>query len=226
MELIFIGYPGSGKGTQAVFLSKKFGIPQISTGDILREAVAEKTPLGLEAKKMIEAGELVSDRIVIGLIEERLKEADAKKGFILDGFPRTIRQAQEFDRILHKINRSVQAVLSLQVSKKRIFERLTSRRVCSECNYVYNLIFSPPPDNGICKSCGKSATFFQRKDDSEETVKHRMDVYEELTRPLMDYYNSQGKLVQIDGSLNIEKVREHILTKLAAIEKYHDSSTQ
>ncbi|KAA3618150.1 MAG: adenylate kinase [Calditrichaeota bacterium] len=211
MELIFIGYPGSGKGTQASYLAEKYGIPQISTGDILRKAVAEQTPLGIEAKKAIDTGELVPDNVVIGMIEERLKEKDAQAGFILDGFPRTIKQAQEFDRILYKIGRYIGAVLSLEVSKRRILKRLTSRRVCSDCNHVYNLIYDPPPDSGVCVSCKKAVTFFQRKDDSESTVKHRMDVYEELTRPLKEYYDGQGKLCEVDGSLNIDKVREKII---------------
>lgn len=212
MELIFIGYPGSGKGTQASYLAEKYGIPQISTGDILRKAVAEKTPLGIEAKKAMDAGELVPDAVVIGMIEERLKEPDAVKGFILDGFPRTIKQAQEFDRILYKIDRQIEAVLSLEVSKQRIFKRLTSRRVCSNCNQIYNLIYDPPPESGICSSCNQAATFFQRDDDKEATVQHRMDVYEELTQPLKKYYDGQGKLSEVDGSLSIAKVREQILS--------------
>ncbi len=221
MELIFIGYPGSGKGTQASYLAEKYGIPQISTGDILRQAVAGKTPLGVEAKRAMDAGELVPDAVVIGMIEERLKASDAQKGFILDGFPRTIKQAQEFDRILYKIDRQIKVVLSLEVSKQRIFKRLTSRRVCSNCNHIYNLIYDPPPENGVCISCGKAASFFQRDDDKETTVQHRMDVYEELTQPLKKYYDGQGKLAEVDGSLNIEKVREQILaiTEAAGKEK-------
>ena len=210
MKLIFIGYPGSGKGTQASYLAKKHGIPQISTGDILRQAVADKTPLGIEAKKLLDKGELVSDQIVIELIEERLKEKDSQAGFILDGFPRTIKQAQEFDRILHKLGKKIDAVLSLEVSKRRIFDRLTSRRVCSNCKEIYNLIFDPPPETLVCRTCKQKVTFFQRDDDSEATVKHRMEVYDDLTRPLKDYYDAQGKLHQIDGSLNIAKVRKQI----------------
>ncbi len=215
MELIFLGYPGSGKGTQASFLSEKYDIPQISTGDILRDAVAKQTPLGLEAKKIMDRGELVPDKVVVGLIEERLKQDDAKKGFILDGFPRTTRQAQELDRILLNSNRRILCVLSLEVSRSRIIKRLTSRRVCSQCKKVFNLIFDPPPENGICPGCGGEGTIIQRPDDTEETVIHRMEVYEAQTRPLKGYYDAQGKLVSIDGSLSIQKVRDEILRKLA-----------
>ncbi len=223
MELIFIGYPGSGKGTQATLLSEKYHIPKISTGDILREAVARKTPLGLQAKKYMDAGELVPDEVVIGLVEARLKEPDAQNGFILDGFPRTVSQAQELDHLLRKMNRSITAVISLEVSKKRILERLTKRRVCVKCGRVYNLIYDPPPADGKCESCG--GEIIQRSDDREETVLHRMNVYEEQTRPLKEYYGSQGKLVHIDGSLNIEKVRDEIERKLEEIRKRDDSSS-
>lgn len=212
MELIFLGYPGSGKGTQANILSQKHGIPQISTGDILRGAVKNETPLGLEAQRFMNAGELVPDQVVIGLIEERLQEEDAVKGFILDGFPRTIAQAQELDHILHQLHREISAVINLEVSKGKIIKRLTSRRVCSGCKKVYNLIYDPPPKDGICESCG--GLIIQRKDDKEQTVLHRLEVYEEQTRPLKEYYGAQGKLVSIDGSLSVEKVRGEIENRL------------
>ncbi len=224
MELIFIGYPGSGKGTQAAILSEKYDIPKISTGDILREAVSRRTPLGLEAKKYMDKGELVPDEVVIGLIEDRLQQEDAQKGFILDGFPRTIAQAQELDRLLHKFKRSISAVISLEVSKKRIIDRLTKRRVCVQCGRVYNLIYDPPPEDGRCGVCG--GDLIQRSDDREETVRHRMEVYEEQTRPLKEYYGAQGKLILIDGSLSIEKVRDEIQRKLNEIMNSDDSSSQ
>ncbi|RMD95820.1 MAG: adenylate kinase [Calditrichaeota bacterium] len=223
MELIFIGYPGSGKGTQATILSEKYDIPKISTGDILREAVASGTPLGLKAKKYMDAGELVPDDIVIGLIEERLKQPDTKKGFILDGFPRTISQAQELDQILRKLHRSLTAVISLEVSKKRIIERLTNRRVCVKCGRVYNLIYDPPPEDGRCESCG--GELIQRSDDKEETVRHRIEVYDEQTRPLKKYYDAQGKLLPIDGSLNIDKVQDEIERKLKSLDNANDTSS-
>lgn len=217
MELIFLGYPGSGKGTQAKFLAENYKIPQISTGDILRDAVARQTPLGVEAKRYMTAGELVPDQVVIGLVDERIQERDARKGFILDGFPRTIAQAQALDRLLYKHKRSILAVLSLEVSRKRILERLTCRRVCIKCGRVFNLIYDPPPDNGNCSKCGAEKAIIQRDDDKEETVLHRMQVYEEQTRPLKEYYDLQGKLQPIDGSLSINKVREQIAGKLNQI---------
>lgn len=137
----------------------------------------------------------------------------------MDGFPRTIKQAQEFDRILHKIHRRVKIVLSLEVSKKRILMRLTSRRTCPGCNHIYNLIYDPPPQSGVCVGCNQTVSFYQREDDREETVKHRMDVYEEQTRPLKEYYDAQGKLKEVDGSLSIEKVREHIVKILTGLER-------
>ncbi len=224
MELIFIGYPGSGKGTQATYLAEKYKIPKISTGDILRDAVARETPLGLKAKKYMDAGELVPDEVVIGLIEDRLQQPDAERGFILDGFPRTISQAQELDRILSKMRRAITAVISLEVSKKRILDRLTKRRVCVRCGRVYNLIYDPPPEDGKCESCG--GDIIQRPDDREETVLHRMNVYEEATRPLKQYYDMQGKLVPVDGSLSIEKVRDEIERKLDRMRDRNDPPAQ
>lgn len=223
MELIFIGYPGSGKGTQAAILSERYQIPKISTGDILREAVARQTPLGLEAKKYMDKGELVPDEVVIGLIEDRLKQPDAQKGFILDGFPRTLAQARELDRLLHKIHKSITAVISLEVSKRRIIDRLTKRRVCLQCGRIYNLIYDPPPQDGVCGECG--GQLVQRSDDREETVLHRMEVYEEQTRPLKEYYDAQGKLISVDGSLSIEKVREQIEKKLSELNHGDDPPT-
>lgn len=213
MELIFIGYPGSGKGTQAALLSQHFGnIPKISTGDILRAAVAAKTELGMKAKLFMDAGELVPDYLIIDMVVQRISEPDSAKGYILDGFPRNIHQAQELDRVLLNYRRPIAGVLSLEIEKKKVIERLTSRRVCSKCGHLYNLISDPPPTNNSCALC--RGEIYQRSDDKPETVLHRMEVYEEATRPLKSYYGSQGKLIPIDGSLSIEKVQAEIINRL------------
>lgn len=213
MELIFIGYPGSGKGTQATLLSQHFNnIPKISTGDILRAAVAAKTDLGLKAKLFMDAGELVPDYLIIDMVVLRITEPDSAQGYILDGFPRNIYQAQELDRVLLNHRRPIAGVISLEIEKKKVIERLTSRRVCSKCGHLYNLISDPPPANNVCSGCG--GEIYQRSDDKAETVLHRMEVYEEATRPLKSYYGVQGKLIPIDGSLSIEKVHAEIINRV------------
>lgn len=213
MELIFIGYPGSGKGTQAALLSQHFNnIPKISTGDILRAAVAAKTELGLKAKLFMDAGELVPDYLIIDMVVLRITEPDSAQGYILDGFPRNIHQAQELDRVLLNHRRPIAGVISLEIEKKKVIERLTSRRVCSKCGHLYNLISDPPPANNVCSRCG--GEIYQRSDDKAETVLHRMEVYEEATRPLKAYYGVQGKLIPIDGSLSIEKVHAEIINRV------------
>jgi adenylate kinase len=216
MQLIFLGYPGSGKGTQASLLSDKFRIPRISTGDILREAVAKATELGMRAKLFMDEGELVPDEVIIGLVVERLGAPDMANGYILDGFPRTLPQARELDFLLMQhFHQQLTAVISLEVEKKKVIDRLTSRRVCGKCARVYNLHADPPPADLICETCG--GEIVQRSDDTLETVLHRMEVYEEATRPLKTYYGAQGKLIQIDGSLSVEKVNRTIESKLVAI---------
>ena len=216
MQLIFLGYPGSGKGTQASLLSEKYKIPKISTGDILREAVVKATDLGMRAKLFMDGGELVPDEVMIGLVVERLGAPDTAAGYILDGFPRTHHQAQELDYLLMQhFHQEMTAVISLEIEKKKVIERLTSRRVCKKCGRVYNLQTDPPPADMICETCGGNV--IQRSDDALETVLHRMDVYEEATRPLKNYYGMQGKLIQIDGSLSIDKVHQEIEGKLAQV---------
>ena len=208
MQLIFLGYPGSGKGTQAGLLSEEYKIPKISTGDILRAAGQAKSELGLKAKEYMDRGELVPDEVIIGLVVQRINEPDLKSGYILDGFPRTIHQAQELDRVLLDYMQEITAVISLEIEKKKVVKRLTSRRVCKKCGKLFNLLTEPPPNNNICDKCNGS--IYQRSDDTRETVLHRMEVYEELTQPLKDYYGSQGKLHQVDGNLSIDKVHADI----------------
>ncbi|MEK7728830.1 MAG: adenylate kinase [candidate division KSB1 bacterium] len=212
MELIFLGYPGSGKGTQAGLLSERYNIPKISTGDILRAAVMAKTDLGLEAKQYMDRGELVPDSVIIGLVVQRIAEPDSVRGFILDGFPRTIHQAQELDRMFLDLTRRLLAVISLEIEKKKVIARLTSRRVCAICGKLFNLETEQPPADNKCDNCGGDV--YQRSDDKPETVLHRMDVYEQQTQPLKDYYGLQGKLLQVDGNLNVEKVQAEILKRL------------
>jgi len=208
MRLIFLGAPGTGKGTQASVLAEKYDIPQISTGDILRKAVADGTELGKKAKAIMESGGLVSDDIIIGLIDERLSQDDCENGYILDGFPRTINQAKELDALL-KGKAGIDAVIYFDVSENEIVKRLTSRRTCTQCGYNHNMIYDPPVNGNKCKKCG--GTVIQRDDDKEETVRNRLVVYNEKTAPLVDYYKKQNKLYAIDGAQDVEKVRQDII---------------
>jgi len=204
MNLIFLGPPGSGKGTQAKMLVDKYGIPQISTGDILREAVKEGTPLGKEAKKYMDEGKLVPDEVVVGIVRERLKEPDCTKGFILDGFPRTIPQAEALDKTLEEMGKGIDHVLSLEVDKEELVRRLSGRRTCKKCGAMYHIIFDPPKKDGICDRCG--GELYQRDDDKEETIRERLRVYEEQTAPLIEYYRKKGLLRPIDGVGKIEEI--------------------
>ena len=208
MRTIFLGAPGTGKGTQASVLAKKYGIPQISTGDILRQAVREGTELGKKAKSILEAGELVPDDIIIALVRDRLAQPDCARGYILDGFPRTVPQAQSLDEMLGIVT-PIDAVIYFDVPEEEIIKRLTSRRTCSQCGHNYNLITDPPPADGKCRICG-GGPIIQRDDDKEETVRHRLEVYKANTEPLVDYYKKQGKLHAIDGSQDVESVRAQI----------------
>ena len=209
MNLIMLGPPGSGKGTQAKRLTERFGIPQISTGDILREAVKEGTPLGKEAKRYMDEGKLVPDEVVVGIVRERLKEPDCEKGFILDGFPRTVAQAEALDRILEEMGRKIDHVIDIEVSEDELLKRLTGRRTCKRCGAMYHIIFNPPKRDGICDQCG--GELYQRDDDEEETIKARLKVYREQTAPLIDYYEKRGLLRRIEGSGKIEEIEERIL---------------
>ena len=217
MRLILLGPPGSGKGTQGAWLSSKYGIPAISTGDILREAVRRGTELGKKAKSYMDAGELVPDDVIIGLIEERLSEPDCAKGFILDGFPRTVPQAEALEELMKRRNWPLDAVLSLEVPDEEIVRRSVNRRVCANCGRVFNLITDPPPADGKCPVCG--GEIIQRDDDNEETVRARLRVYNEQTAPLKDYYEKRGKLIRVDGVGSIEEVRSRIEAALAQVQE-------
>ncbi len=208
MRTIFLGAPGTGKGTQAAVLAEKFSIPQISTGDILRKAVKDGTELGKKAKIIMESGGLVSDDIIIGLIEERLAQTDCAAGYILDGFPRTIVQAESLDDILKDAS-PIKAVIYFDVNEDEIVKRLTSRRTCSQCGYNYNMITDPPPADNVCRICG--GTVIQRDDDKEVTVKNRLVVYKEKTEPLKKYYEKQNKLRVINGNRDVEEVRAELI---------------
>jgi adenylate kinase len=204
MNLILLGPPGAGKGTQAKMLIDAYGIPQISTGDMLREAVKNKTSLGMEAKKFMDAGQLVPDAVVIGLVEERIARPDCKNGFMLDGFPRTVPQAEELDKVLSGMGRKIDHVVSIQVPNKELLGRLTGRRTCRKCGQGYHVMFDPPKAGGKCDKCGDE--LYQRDDDNEKTVSNRLKVYEDQTKPLIDYYKGKGLLRPIDGVGSISDI--------------------
>ena len=204
MRVIFLGPPGAGKGTQARELSREWGVPQIATGEMLREAVAAGTPLGREAKRVMDSGGLVPDDVMTGLIAERLRQPDAARGFILDGFPRTIAQAEALDRLLKDLGHSLDAVLYFQVSEPELLRRLTGRRLCRRCQTAYHLVSAPPRRPGVCDRCG--GELYQRLDDSEETVRRRLEVYSRQTAPLLDYYGGRGLLSTIDGEGSVEAI--------------------
>ena len=194
MKIIMLGAPGTGKGTVASILSEKLNIPQVSTGDIFRKNIAEQTELGKLADSYISKGNLVPDDVTIKIVEDRLKQDDVKEGIILDGFPRTIKQAEELDKILEKENKKVDMVINLTTPKEEIIERIVNRRVCSnqECKTVYNIVLNPPKVEGICDKCGSK--LLQRKDDNVETVESRIDTYLKNTSPLVEYYTKQNKI--------------------------------
>lgn len=211
MNIVLLGAPGAGKGTQAKMLTEKYGIPQISTGDILRAAVANGTQLGLEAKKYMDAGDLVPDSVVIGLVKDRLGEPDTEKGFILDGFPRTVAQAEALDEELASLGKSIEAAIAVDVDPEVIVARLTSRRTCKECGAITS---TAALVGGACPVCGGEV--YQRDDDNETTVRNRLDVYAKSTAPLVDYYRSKGALHEIDGDRAIDVVFADVRSALGA----------
>ena len=208
MRLVLLGAPGSGKGTQGELLGKRYGIPQIATGDILRAGMAAGTPLGTGARDLVNAGSLVQDDVMLDLIEERLGWADAAKGFVLDGFPRSIPQAEGLEQILKKLGAKLDAVIKLDVPKRVLIERLTERTSCPGCGSVYNLSSNPPAAAGKCDRCGGGLVL--RVDDTEETVRKRLNVYQAWTAPLIDFYDSRGLLLIVHGLGTIPEVAAEI----------------
>jgi len=214
MNLILLGPPGAGKGTQSALLEKHFNIPQISTGDMLRAAVKASTPMGRKAKAYMDAGDLVPDSVVVGIVHERLQEPDCAEGFILDGFPRTVPQADALNDSLVQLNKQLNAVVSLQVDINALVERLTGRRACNNCGKGFHLKFDPPAADGSCSVC--SGELIQRDDDHEETIRRRIDAYRQQTAPLEDYYRRVGILLTVDGMTGIDEVQQEILAGLQA----------
>jgi adenylate kinase len=203
-NLVLLGPPGAGKGTQAKMMVEKYHIPQISTGDILRKAAAAGTDLGREAKKYMDAGSLVPDEVVIGLVRDRLKEPDCKDGYILDGFPRTVNQAQTLDEILTGMGDGLTHVVSIEVDEKELLTRLTGRRTCRSCGAMFHVKFEAPKKEGVCDKCG--GELYQRDDDKEETIKSRLLVYKKQTEPLIAYYQKKGLVRSISGSGGIKEI--------------------
>jgi len=197
MNLILLGPPGAGKGTQAQMIVERYRLPQISTGDILRAALKEGTPLGKKAKTFMDRGELVPDEVVIGIIDERLRASDCHSGFILDGFPRTIAQAEALQPILTKIGKSIDHVINIEVDSEELVRRLTGRRTCKNCGGMFHLLFHPPKQEGICDRCG--GTLYQRADDNEETIRTRLKEYQKQTAPLIEFYQLRNMLRSIQG---------------------------
>ncbi len=208
MRTVLLGAPGSGKGTQGVVLSKKYDIPQVSTGDLLRAAVSAGSELGQKAKTAMDAGALVSDDIVIGLIKERLAEDDAKNGYILDGFPRNIAQAEALDSMLAELNQPLQGVILLDVAFDELLQRLTGRRTCKDCGAIYNIHLSPAKVEGHCDAC--NGELFQRADDNEETIGNRLNVYQDQTAPLIDFYTKQNKLHSVAGVGDVDEIAQAV----------------
>lgn len=212
MRLVLVGPPGAGKGTQAQFISSHFVVPKISTGDIFRANVSEGTELGIEAKKYMDAGDLVPDEVTIGMVKDRLAQEDASDGFLLDGFPRTVRQAEVLDEMLEGLGGGLDVVLELVVDDDEVVRRLSGRRTCRRCGHVWHLDFDPPAKPGICDRCG--GELFQRDDDSEETIRHRLEVYADQTSPLIGYYGDRGLLRGVDATGPVEDVTERAINAL------------
>lgn len=204
MNLVLMGLPGAGKGTQADKIVEKYDIPHISTGDMFRAAMKEGTELGLQAKAFMDKGELVPDEVTIGIVRERLSKADCDKGFLLDGFPRTVAQAEALENMLEGMDKKIDYVINIDVDQDILMERLTGRRICKKCGATYHLVFNPPAVDGVCDRCG--GELYQRADDNAETVQNRLDVNIKQTKPLLDFYETKGSLRNINGQQEIEKV--------------------
>lgn len=219
MRLVLMGPPGVGKGSCAEYLKSYYDIPHISTGEMFRNAIAEQTPTGLLVKQYIDKGELVPDDITNQVVRERLQEDDCQKGFLLDGYPRTINQAEQLDAILSDLNIKLDAVVNLYSDEQTLIERITGRRLCSNCGKVYHINNMPSKVEGICDCCG--GTLYQRKDDSYETIKNRLEVYDRQTKPLLQYYNEQGNLININGATNVTVTVKDIINGLEGINDNH-----
>lgn len=212
MNIVFMGPPGAGKGTQAEYIVEQFGIPHISTGDAFRLAMKQGTELGITAKQYVDAGKLVPDEVTIGIVRDRLQQDDCKKGFLLDGFPRTISQAQALDEIVAGMNKQIDHAINLAVDREKLLARLTGRRICKSCSATYHVLFNAPQQEGICDKC--DGELYQRSDDTEEKVGTRLDEYITKTAPLLDYYSEKGLLREINGEQDIQKVSADIRTLL------------
>ncbi len=212
MQVILIGPPGVGKGTQAKLLQERFQLAHISSGDLLRAAVKRKTETGLQAKRYMDRGELVPNVLVVSIIEERVREADCHPGFILDGFPRNVAQAEALAPMLASVAKQVDHVISLIVPRDEIIKRLSGRRTCRECGAMYHIIFNPPVNTGLCNKC--NGELYQRDDDQEDTIVARLDVYQRETEPLLAYYRTRSLLREVDGVGSSEQVLDRILTRI------------
>lgn len=212
VNILFMGPPGAGKGTQAEVIVNEFGIPHISTGDAFRLAIKQGTPIGKKAKEYMDQGLLVPDDVTIGIVEERLQQSDCEKGFLLDGFPRTLSQAEALDEILSRLNTKLDHVINLKVDRDKLMARLTGRRICKNCSATYHVIFNPPKQEGVCDKCG--GELYQRSDDNEESVGTRLDEYINKTAPLLTFYENKGLLRQIDGDQEIGTVSDEIVSVL------------
>lgn len=213
MNLMLFGAPGAGKGTQAKFLIEKYNIPQISTGDILRAAIANNTEMGLEAKKFMDEGKLVPDSTIIGIIKDRLAEDDCKEGFILDGFPRTLAQAEALNDLMAAMKISLDKVISLNVPDELIVGRITGRRVCSKCGASFHVEFNPSKEENVCDYCGGELII--RKDDNAQTVKSRLEAYHAQTAPLIDFYTKMGVFTELDGTKDVSEVTKDMIASLS-----------
>ncbi|SFA46393.1 Adenylate kinase [Anoxybacillus pushchinoensis] len=216
MNLVLMGLPGAGKGTQAEKIVEKYKIPHISTGDMFRAAMKEGTELGLKAKSYMDRGDLVPDEVTIGIVRERLSKDDCQNGFLLDGFPRTVAQAEALETLLQQLNRSIDYVINIEVDKNILMERLTGRRICKECGATYHLVFNPPAQVGVCDKCG--GELYQRADDNEATVANRLEVNIKQSQPLLDFYAAKGYLRNIDGQQHIDQVFADICELLGGLQ--------
>lgn len=214
MKIVLLGPPGAGKGTQAKYIADKYELAHISTGDIFRKNISEKTPLGIKANDYIQKGQLVPDELTVAIVQDRIQEEDCKKGFLLDGFPRTIPQADALSEALKAMGTNLDHVLNIEVPEENLVARLTGRRVCPKCGGSFHVIFNPPKRENICDHC--ASELIQRADDSAETVKSRLNVYNKQTQPLIEYYSAKGLLRNIDGEQDIKKVFEDICNILGS----------